>query len=98
MASKSLSRLTLFGRSRPKLQTLLDNLHQRSLEQERETDSSGKFFPRQNDDASFQDKLVALEEDKGSAMYLMLRAAGATRIFEGVCVCVCLNVGAALHI
>jgi hypothetical protein len=84
-----LPRQKLFARTRPKLNALLESLHNQSLEQERQAGRPGQFFPRPNTDGSgqgdkfFKDKLVALEEDKASSMYLILRAMGAKRIFEG---------------
>jgi hypothetical protein len=75
--------------SRPPLQSLLSQLHKISLDQERAAVSRDApvFFPKnwENPDErkSFDDKLVALDEDKASAMYLILRAMNAQRFFEG---------------
>ena len=88
MTSK-LIRTPLFA-TRPKLQSLISSLHQISLEQEKQNEGSqnaGTFYPKNIKDeqelVTFKGKLVALEEDKASAMYMMLRAANAQRIFEG---------------
>lgn len=76
--------------SRPKLQSLLTYLHKLSLEQEKQKKGSqhaGNYYPKDIKDEkerlAFEEKLVALEEDKASALYVMLRATNAQRIFEG---------------
>lgn len=101
MAMSAVSRQTLFGSTRPKLQSLLANLHGLSLEQDRAGahPSPRHFLAGQKQlpataelqkklaDDHFRDKFVALDEDKASAVYAILRAKGATRIFEGELAC-----------
>ncbi|KAM0746168.1 S-adenosyl-L-methionine-dependent methyltransferase, partial [Meredithblackwellia eburnea MCA 4105] len=65
----------------PALRSLLDRLHAISLEQE--AASRGAHFPKSSSDKDvFKDRLVALDEDKCQAMYLLLRAMGARRVIE----------------
>ncbi|CAO1638359.1 unnamed protein product [Parajaminaea phylloscopi] len=80
---------TAFFASRPKLQRLLDALHATSLEQEGRAVtgySAGRSYPLdpadQEERATFADKLVALDQDKAQAMYMILRAANAQRVME----------------
>ncbi|KAL9932588.1 hypothetical protein V8E36_008705 [Tilletia maclaganii] len=87
-ATASVTRSSLFP-DRPQLQALLTELHTISLEQEGRLNSASHkstAFPKSITDAAerarFQDQLVALDEDKASAIYLMLRAACARRVFE----------------
>jgi len=72
--------------TRPRLQAALDRLHQISLQQEIEGSHAGKFYPDKPDEpaqkSEFVEKLVALEQDKASAMYLILRSINAQRVFE----------------
>ncbi|GAA5871744.1 hypothetical protein JCM8547_008130 [Rhodosporidiobolus lusitaniae] len=67
---------------RPALRALLDKLHQISLAQEGE--SHNVYYPADyiKDNAKFEDKLIALDEDKAGAIYLLLRAMGAKRVVE----------------
>jgi len=68
---------------RPILKHLLEKLHTLSLEQEKETSARGSHFPKAlSDHEGFKDQLVALDEDKAQAMYLILRTMGAKRIVE----------------
>jgi hypothetical protein len=70
--------------NRPALKAVLGRLHALSLEQERQTAARGDHYPRgPSDYAGFKDQLVALDEDKAQAMYLILRSMGATRVVEG---------------
>lgn len=92
----SLIRRPLFS-SRPQLASLLNKLHALSLAQEVEhaqqkgnfnpKDTASAFFPKDNDAAernAFKEKLVALDQDKASSMYLILRAMNAQRMVEGM--------------
>src|SRR5262245_2248563 len=73
----------------PKLATLLDELHAKSIAQEADTED---YFSRRRtgpwrgmeprDHEHFADKLVALDRDKCELCYLLCRAIGARRIVE----------------
>jgi hypothetical protein len=81
------SRYSIFS-SRPALSELVSKLHALSESQEQEFGSIKKsFYPQsaeKSDLAPFADKLVALDQDKAEAMYMILRATNAQRIFEGL--------------
>ncbi|GAA6006353.1 hypothetical protein JCM10207_000614 [Rhodosporidiobolus poonsookiae] len=71
--------------SRPALRDLLTKLHALSLEQEKERYERGGHFPTTastTDNQRFAEQLVALDEDKAQAIYLLLKAMGATRVVE----------------
>jgi len=69
--------------SKPVLKNLLDRLHAISLEQEGKLEARGKHYPTtEADKLEFVQQLVALDEDKCHAMYLILRAMGARRVIE----------------
>ncbi|THU91340.1 hypothetical protein K435DRAFT_674297 [Dendrothele bispora CBS 962.96] len=82
----------------PRALAVLSRLHALSLQQERAKGARGKHFPIGesspgstansnvqidfSDAGDFVEELVALDEDKARAMYMMLRAMGATRVVE----------------
>ncbi|KAK7436760.1 hypothetical protein VKT23_009809 [Stygiomarasmius scandens] len=78
----------------PKALAVLSRLHALSIEQEKARGARGKHFPKLSnfgpfsDDADlanpsdFVEELVALDEDKAQAMYMILRAMGAMRVVE----------------
>lgn len=69
--------------SQPAVLKVLSHLHAASLQQEEALALRGSHFPvSQVDDTRFEHQLVALDEDKAQAMYLILRAMGATRVVE----------------
>jgi len=69
--------------SQPRLRAVLDRLHAISLEQERALSARHSHFPKAPEDNSlFQEQMVALDEDKAKAMYLILRMMGARRVVE----------------
>lgn len=80
-----------FFTTRPALSALLRSLHSLSKTQEGADYIPGAAFPSNVDSPSdlavFQDRLVALDEDKAQAVYMVLRAMNAQRIFEGGCEC-----------
>ena len=70
--------------SRPQLRAVLDRLHALSLAQETAKGAKGAHFPADADGKLiYEEQLVALDEDKCKAMYLILRTMGARRIVEG---------------
>ncbi|KAK4704363.1 hypothetical protein P7C70_g1840, partial [Phenoliferia sp. Uapishka_3] len=67
----------------PHFVAVLDRLHALSLAQEVAGDARGAHFPTGPDGKLlFEEQLVALDENKCAAMYLILRAMGARRIVE----------------
>lgn len=70
--------------SRPRLRAVLDRLHAISLKQEQALSARHSHFPKESEDRSlFKEQMVALDEDKAKAMYLILRTMGARRVVEG---------------
>eukprot|EP01113_Clastostelium_recurvatum_P025509 TRINITY_DN3068_c0_g1_i2.p1 TRINITY_DN3068_c0_g1~~TRINITY_DN3068_c0_g1_i2.p1 ORF type:complete len:245 (-),score=48.25 TRINITY_DN3068_c0_g1_i2:256-969(-) len=69
--------------SQPGVQVVLDRLHAASLQQEQAANARLSHFPKDANDVNvFAEQLVALDEDKARAMYLILRTMGARRVVE----------------
>lgn len=64
--------------------SLLSSLHSASLSQERSLSARHVHFPGPGGlSIPFDDQMVALDEEKALAMYLVLKSIRATRVVEG---------------